>query len=52
MTELVRSDPGTAGISRRRCGRGFRYLRADGAAVRDPDTKNPNLPAFVLALAV
>jgi DNA topoisomerase IB len=38
VSELVRSDPGAAGIRRRRCGRGFRYLRPDGAAVRDPGT--------------
>ena len=38
MSELVRSDPGVAGIRRRRSGRGFRYLRPDGAAVRDPAT--------------
>ncbi|HEV8275144.1 MAG TPA: DNA topoisomerase IB [Streptosporangiaceae bacterium] len=38
VSELVRSDPGAAGIRRSRCGRGFRYLRPDGAAVRDPGT--------------
>jgi DNA topoisomerase IB len=36
--DLVRSDPGAAGIRRRRCGRGFRYMKADGTPVRDPDT--------------
>ncbi len=34
----MRSDPAAAGIGRRRCGRGFRYLRPGGAAVRDPGT--------------
>jgi len=38
VSGLVRSDPDAAGIRRRRCGRGFRYLRPDGAAVRDPGT--------------
>jgi DNA topoisomerase IB len=38
VSDLVRSDPGAAGIRRRRCGRGFRYARPDGAAVRDPGT--------------
>ena len=32
---LGRSDPGAEGIRRRRCGRGFRYLGADGP-VTDP----------------
>src|SRR6266576_407564 len=36
VRELVRSDPGAAGIRRSRCGRGFRYLGPGGAAVRDP----------------
>jgi DNA topoisomerase IB len=34
---LRRSDPGAAGIRRRRCGRGFRYLGPD-APVTDPRT--------------
>jgi DNA topoisomerase IB len=38
VSELVRSDPAAAGFRRKRCGRGFRYLRPDGAAVRDPGT--------------
>jgi DNA topoisomerase IB len=38
VSALVRSDPGAAGISRRRCGRGFRYMGPGGAAVRDPGT--------------
>ena len=38
VSALVRSDPGAAGISRWRCGRGFRYLGPGGAAVRDPGT--------------
>ena len=33
---LRRSDPGGTGIRRRRCGRGFTYLGADAAAVKDP----------------
>ena len=33
---LTRSDPGGAGIRRRRCGRGFRYLGPDAAAIKDP----------------
>ncbi|HEX3489148.1 MAG TPA: DNA topoisomerase IB [Streptosporangiaceae bacterium] len=36
--ELSRSDPATPGISRRRQGRGFRYLRASSEPVRDPAT--------------
>jgi DNA topoisomerase IB len=38
VSDLVRSDPGVPGIRRSRCGRGFRYLRPDGAAVRDRGT--------------
>ena len=38
VSDLVRSDPGVPGIRRRRCGRGFRYLGPDGAAVRDRGT--------------
>jgi DNA topoisomerase IB len=38
VSGLVRSDPDAAGIRRRRCGRGFQYLRPDGTAVRDPGT--------------
>jgi DNA topoisomerase IB len=34
---LRRSDPGAAGIRRRRCGRGFQYLGPD-APVTDPRT--------------
>ncbi|WP_233358903.1 DNA topoisomerase IB [Thermomonospora amylolytica] len=33
MTELKRSDPSAPGITRRRHGRGFRYLDADGRPV-------------------
>jgi DNA topoisomerase IB len=33
---LRRSDPDGAGMRRRRCGRGFTYLRADGTTVKDP----------------
>jgi DNA topoisomerase IB len=36
--ELIRSDLSVPGIRRRRCGRGFRYLGPDAAAVRDPET--------------
>ena len=35
---LRRSNPACAGIRRRRCGRGFSYLGADGATVKDPQT--------------
>jgi DNA topoisomerase IB len=38
VSDLVRSDPGAAGIRRRRCGRGFQYVGPDGAAVHDPGT--------------
>jgi DNA topoisomerase IB len=38
VTELVRSDPGAAGIRRRRCGRGFRYLDARSAPISDSET--------------
>jgi DNA topoisomerase IB len=38
VSGLVRSDPGAPGIRRRRCGRGFRYMGPDGAAVREPGT--------------
>ena len=33
---LRRSDPSGAGIRRRRCGRGFRYLGADAAVITGP----------------
>ena len=36
--QLRRSDPDGAGIRRRRRGRGFSYLGADGTAVKDPQT--------------
>src|SRR6266550_437962 len=32
---IVRSDPAAEGIRRRRCGRGFRYLGTDAAAIKD-----------------
>jgi DNA topoisomerase IB len=35
---LRRSDPGGAGIRRRRCGRGFSYLGPDAAVITDPRT--------------
>jgi DNA topoisomerase IB len=35
---LRHSDPAGPGIRRRRCGRGFRYLGAGDAPVRDPET--------------
>jgi DNA topoisomerase IB len=35
-TALVQSDLTAPGIRRLRCGRGFRYLAADGTALRDP----------------
>ena len=35
---LVRSDPGGAGIRRRRRGRGFSYLGPDAAVIKDPRT--------------
>jgi DNA topoisomerase IB len=35
---LVRSDPGDAGIRRRRRGRGFSYLGLDAAVIKDPRT--------------
>ena len=35
--ELVRSDLTAAGIGRRRCGRGFRYLGPGGKPVTDPE---------------
>jgi DNA topoisomerase I len=38
INQLSRSDLTAAGISRRRCGRGFRYLGPDAAPVRDRDT--------------
>ncbi len=39
MTDpLTRSDPGGAGIRRRRCGRGFSYLGSDAAAIKDRHT--------------
>jgi DNA topoisomerase-1 len=34
---MTKSNPGEPGISRRRQGRGFRYLDAQGAPVSDPD---------------
>ena len=37
-TRLRRSDPNGTGIRRRRCGRGFRYLRPGAQPVRDPKT--------------
>ncbi len=39
MPRLRRSNPGSDGISRRRAGRGFRYVRADGL----PETDGPTL---------
>ena len=36
--ELLRSDLGRAGIKRRRCGRGFRYVGPHAAPVTDPET--------------
>ncbi|MEA2298207.1 MAG: topoisomerase [Solirubrobacteraceae bacterium] len=36
MTRLRRSDCSGTGLSRRRCGRGFVYLAADGRRVEDP----------------
>jgi DNA topoisomerase IB len=38
VSELARSDPVAAGIRRRRCGRGFRFVRPDGRSVRDVAT--------------
>src|SRR3954470_9524331 len=38
ITGLTRSDPGAAGIRRRRCGRGFRYFDAEAMAIKDPRT--------------
>ena len=38
MGRLTRSDPGGSGIRRRRCGRGFRYLGPDSAAIKDERT--------------
>jgi DNA topoisomerase IB len=35
---LRRSDPGGAGIRRRRCGRGFSYLGPDATVIKDPRT--------------
>jgi len=35
---LIRSDPGGAGIRRRRRGRGFSYLGLDAAVIKDPQT--------------
>ncbi|XVQ11510.1 DNA topoisomerase IB [Spirillospora sp. CA-255316] len=35
--ELRRSDPGEPGFTRRRCGRGFRYLGLDGRSPAPPD---------------
>jgi DNA topoisomerase IB len=33
---LRRSDPGSTGIRRRRCGRGFSYLGPDAVVIKDP----------------
>src|SRR3954447_23575704 len=38
MLRLRRSDCSTPGLRRRRRGRGFEYLDADGARVDDPET--------------
>src|SRR3954469_7959054 len=38
MPRLRRSDCSTPGLRRRRRGRGFEYLDADGARVDDPET--------------
>jgi DNA topoisomerase IB len=38
-SELTRSDPSGPGISRRRCGRGFRYWGPSSEPVTDPATK-------------
>jgi DNA topoisomerase IB len=35
---LVRSELGSPGILRRRCGRGFRYFAPDGRPLTDPET--------------
>jgi DNA topoisomerase IB len=35
---LTTSDPTRPGLTRKACGRGFRYLSADGAAVQDRET--------------
>ena len=37
---LVRSELTSAGIRRRRCGKGFRYFAADGTPLTDPETLN------------
>ncbi|WP_131736085.1 DNA topoisomerase IB [Actinomadura roseirufa] len=37
--ELQRSDPAGPGLGRRRCGRGFRYLGADGRPLADAAVK-------------
>jgi DNA topoisomerase IB len=37
---LIRSELTSAGIRRRRCGKGFRYFAADGSPLTDPDTLN------------
>ncbi|MGH3407281.1 MAG: DNA topoisomerase IB [Streptosporangiaceae bacterium] len=37
--QLSRSDPGEPGISRRRCGRGFRYFSPASEPVTDPATR-------------
>ncbi|WP_344946550.1 DNA topoisomerase IB [Actinomadura miaoliensis] len=48
MSTLRRSDPAEPGFRRRRCGRGFRYLRPDGTPLRDPEQltriKNLTIP--------
>jgi DNA topoisomerase IB len=35
--KLIRSDLGGAGIRRRRCGRGFRYVDGQAIAIKDPE---------------
>ncbi len=44
---LRRSDPAGPGLTRRRSGRGFRYLDAEGRPLRDPDER-----ARIVALAI
>ena len=39
VQELSRSDPGGPGISRQRCGRGFRYFSAASEPITDPATR-------------
>jgi DNA topoisomerase IB len=38
VTRLRRSDPSAPGVTRRRRGRGFEYVAADGRSLRDRDT--------------